>query len=56
MTAGSCRVTEIKLQGLETIDNDAESRECTAHFIDTEGNETPLDNKVTYVGSLTPLL
>lgn len=53
---GSCRLTEIKAQGLETVDNEDESRQCTPHFVDHEGTETELANLVTFEGSLTPLL
>lgn len=46
----------MKLQGLETVDDDSESRMCTAYFVDHEGTETNLANPVTYHGDLTPLL
>jgi hypothetical protein len=54
--SGSCRLTEVKLQGLETVDNDSENRMCSAYFIDHEGIETNLANPVTYESDLTPLL
>jgi len=48
---GSCRITEIKVMGWETVDNDDEDRVCTAVFVDHEGTETTLDNSVTFSGS-----
>jgi len=49
-------LTEIKFQGLETVDDETETATCKPVFVDSQDIETELTNTVTYQGDLTPLL
>ena len=53
-TSGSCRVGEVRLHGVESIDSDATSYECTPKLL-LDGVKTPLE-KVTYDAASTPVL
>ena len=52
--AGSCRIGEVKLHGVESIDNDDESFTCTPK-LNVDGVVTEL-NPVTYDTAFTPVL
>ena len=52
--AGSCRIGEVKLHGVESIDSDAESHSCTPKLtVDDVVTEL---NPVTFDASVTPVL
>ena len=53
-TAGSCRVGEVRLHGVESIDSDADSHQCTPK-LHLDGEITEL-NPVTFDAATTPVL
>ena len=53
-TAGSCRIGEVKLHGVESIDNDEASYSCTPKLI-IDDSVTEL-NPVTFDSAYTPVL
>lgn len=55
-TSGSCRVGEVRLHGIESIDDDNTSYSCTPKLIlESEASDASL-NAVTFDASLTPVL
>ena len=53
-TNGSCRIGEVKLHGVESIDSDSESHTCTPKLI-VDNIVTDL-NPVTFSADFTPVL
>jgi hypothetical protein len=53
---GSCRVGEVQLTGVETIDDDASTHTCTPKIVLAGEEQITSLNPVTYAGASTPVL
>ena len=54
--ANSCAINEIKLHGVEAMDDESATYECTAKLVINEQEQSTFDATVTYDEAYTPEL